>query len=322
MRADRLMSLLLLLQAHGKLTAPDLARRLEVSVRTVMRDVEALSTAGVPVYAERGRGGGIVLLPGWRTDVAGLTEAEARALFSATGRGALPGTGAAAPFESALRKLLAAVPAASRRDLARSRERVLVDPAAWRSAPEPVPHLGALQDALWEQRRVVLRYEHGGRPPARRRLVDPWGLVSKNGTWYLVAASGGQPRMFRVSRVRAVTATAEPSACPDDLDLAAVWARLQEQVERTWGEVVPVRFEVLAGHADVVARVCAPQAVGAVREEPCAREGWRCLAADFRALGAARGVLLGFGPVVRVLDPPGLVADLLATARAVLDAYG
>ena len=227
-RADRLMSLLLLLQTHGKLPAPELARRLEVSVRTVLRDVEALSASGVPVYAERGRHGGIALLAGWRTDVAGLTEAEARALFSVTGRGGQ--APAAAPFESALRKLLAAAPAAARDDPARHRERVLVDAAAWRRSPEPTPFLGPLQDALWAQRRVVLRYEHGSGPPARRRLVDPYGLVSKNGVWYLVGACDGEARMFRVSRVRDVTATAEAARCPPDLDLAAVWAGLQAGV--------------------------------------------------------------------------------------------
>ncbi|GAA4986707.1 WYL domain-containing protein [Kineococcus glutinatus] len=185
-----------------------------------------------------------------------------------------------------------------------------------------MPHLALLQDALWEERRLVLHYEHGGRPPARRWLLDPWGLVSKNGVWYLVAAAGGDPRMFRVSRVRGAETTPEPSRCPADLDLAAVWARLQADVERLWGPLLAVRFAVRAEHAEVVVRVCAPQVVGEVREEPCTTAGWRGFSADFRAAGAARGVLLGFGADVRVLEPPELVADVLATARSVLASYG
>ncbi|NIZ91163.1 helix-turn-helix transcriptional regulator [Kineococcus rubinsiae] len=313
MRADRLLSMLLLLQTHGRLPAPQLAQRLEVSVRTVLRDVEALSASGVPVFTERGRHGGIALLPGWRTDVVGLTAAEGRALVSAPGQGP--------EFRSALRKVLASAPAPQRDQLQRAGERVLSEPAGWHRAPVPGPHLAALQEAVFAGSRVVLDYRHSGQDAPRRRTVDPHGLVAKGGIWYLVAAHRGTPRLFRVDRVSGVRATGAPAAAPE-APLAQVWARLRAEVERPRVPPVEVRFRVRGAVADRVLRVVAAQLTGPAEPVGGPDDGWREFTAPFRAVPAATAALLGLGTDVHVLAPPELVADLVTTAREVLGAYG
>src|SRR5947209_21216 len=220
-----------MLQAHRRLSARDLAGRLEVSERTIHRDVEALSAAGVPVYAERGRHGGIALLPGYRTDVSGLTAPEARALFVFAGRGTLADLGLEGDLRSALRKLLSVLPEPHRPGAEQAAGRVVVDPRAWMRSRERLPHLAVVQDAVWRDRRLRLRYRRPGAPDAVERLLDPYGLVAKAGTWYLVAADAGEPRLYRVSRIEAAEATEEPADRPPGLDLEALWEDLRGRVE-------------------------------------------------------------------------------------------
>lgn len=186
-KADRLLSILLLLQTRGRVPAHELAERLEVSVRTIYRDVEALSAAGVPVYAERGRHGGIELLAGFRTDVTGLTADESRALFVLAAQGAHAALGLDAALGSALRKVMAALPAPHRPAAETTGRRILVDSARWKRGPQEPVDLDALQDAVFTDRRLRLRYRHGGDTEPRTYTVDPYGLVSKAGVWYLVA---------------------------------------------------------------------------------------------------------------------------------------
>ncbi len=187
MKADRLLSILLLLQTRGQVPAAELAERLEVSVRTIYRDVDALSAAGVPVWAERGRHGGINLLPGYRTDVTGLTSDEARALFVLSSQGTHDALGLGSAIGSALRKVMAALPAPHRPAAERTSERILVDPVRWqRTAPVDAVDLGELQRAVLADRRLALRYRHSGSAAPSEYTVDPYGLVSKAGVWYLV----------------------------------------------------------------------------------------------------------------------------------------
>ena len=215
MKSGRLLEILLLLQARGQVTAAELAERLEVSPRTVYRDAEALSSAGVPIYTERGRGGGIRLLPGYRTDVSGLTQDEARALFVLTTGGAQEDLGLGTAARSAILKVMRAVPEPFRPAATATSQRILVDPAGWMRAPDPVGELGVLQAAVFTDRRVRLRYRSSGQRAARAtRVVDPYGLVCKAGIWYLVADSGGEPRLFRVSRVVSAVAGRGAGAAP------------------------------------------------------------------------------------------------------------
>lgn len=318
MRSDRLLATLLLLQTHGRLPAPEIARRLEVSTRTVQRDVEALSAAGVPVYCERGRAGGVVLMDGYRTDVTGLTDEEMRALFVLGGAGS-DERGLGPALASAARKLTAALPESRRRDVDRARQRLLVEPHGWRREHGPDDgNLPALEAALVADERVRIRYASVGGSPSWR-TVDPYGLVSKAGVWYLVAAHRGAPRMFRVSRVAEVRTVATPARRPDDRSLAEVWAELRDRLERG-AESVEVRFRVRHDEVARTLRVIAAQLTGP--PEIVASDGDRdVVVAPFRALGAARGALLGFGDAVEVLEPEVLRADMRVTAAAVADLY-
>jgi predicted DNA-binding transcriptional regulator YafY len=326
-RADRLISLLLLLQAHGQLPAPELAKRLEVSVRTVFRDMDALSAAGFPVYAERGRAGGCALLPGFKTDVSGLTAAEAQALFVLTGGGATPvaDLGLSAPARSALQKLAAGLPASVRPQAEKLARHILVDARGWYRATSPETTGGdrwleTLRSAVLDGRRVRLRYE--SQRGSEARLIDPWGLVTKAGIWYLVAAHRGRPRMYRISRVARATVLKEPAQRPADLDLATVWQRLRAEVERPKVPPLPVTLRVRAGVAPMLRRLVEPQLVdaGDWADQPDG-EGWRRWALTFRAHRAASGTLLGLGDAVEVLDPPSLRAEMREVAAAVVLLY-
>jgi len=190
MRGDRLLSLVLLLRNRGRMTAAQLARELEVSSRTVLRDVEALSTAGIPVYAERGRDGGFALLPGFTTDLTGLTHDEALALLTAQSRATSEALGLGPAFAAAVRKIVAAVPDAARREAVDAADRVLVHRGGWLGDPDPDLHLAAVRRAVFAGKRLRLRYTARDEP-ARWRTVDPVGLVEARGRWYLLATRDG-----------------------------------------------------------------------------------------------------------------------------------
>ncbi|MDL5160331.1 helix-turn-helix transcriptional regulator [Actinomycetospora termitidis] len=312
MRSDRLLATLLLLQAHGRLSAPEIARRLEVSTRTVARDVEALSSAGVPVYAERGRLGGVVLMPGFRTDVSGLTDTEMRALLALTDdrAGAL-----GRELASAVRKLLAAIPEARRPGITQARRTVIVEQHAWRRPTAAPPALGVLERAVAVDERVRMRYRSASTGTVSTSTVDPYGLVSKAGTWYLIAARRGSPRMFRVDRVQEAEATGVPARRPDERGLEEVWADLRDRLEAA-PEAVDVRVRVVPDWRDRLLRVVAPQLV----DDP--REAVDALDLPFRSAGAAVGALLGFGAAVEVLGPVDVRAEMAARAAEVVALYG
>lgn len=323
MRSVRLLSILLLLQVHGRLSAGDLAGRLEVSERTIHRDVEALSAAGVPVYAERGRHGGIALLPGFRTDVSGLTASEASALFVFAGRGTLADLGLEADLRSALRKLLSVLPRPHRPEAERAAGRVVVDPRAWMRARDELPHLATVQEAVWRDRRLRIGYRRPGSAEAVERVLDPYGLVAKAGTWYLVGADAGEPRLYRVSRIEAAEVTGEAADRPANLDLEALWEALRGRVEER-GPGIEVEVRVRQERLELLLRVVASQVL-----EPPPRpaapgeegDGWTRLPLRYPSAGAALASLLGFGADVEVLEPAALRGDMLEAARAVVATY-
>ncbi|MGW5724235.1 helix-turn-helix transcriptional regulator [Amycolatopsis sp. NPDC003865] len=223
MRADRLVATLLLMQTRGRVTAAELAAELEISVATARRDLEALSTAGVPVYPQPGRGGGWQLVGGARTDLSGLTARESQALFLLAG----PAAAASPEVKSALRKLMGALPGTFRSGAEAAAEAIVVDPAGWgERVKERPPMVELLRDAVIARRRV--RFTYGG----RERLVDPWGLVDKDDVWYLVAGTPAGRRTFRVDRIAAPVPTEEPADRPADLELAKVWDEVVEEIEK------------------------------------------------------------------------------------------
>jgi predicted DNA-binding transcriptional regulator YafY len=318
MRSQRLLSLLLILQSRGRATAPELARELETSVRTVYRDVAALSAAGVPVYTEQGHGGGVRLLPGYRTDVTGLTAAESRALVALTGRALPDDLGLGTALSSAVHKLIAAVPASHRDDAQQARQRVLVDHSGWYRSVPPTPLLPDVQDAVWSGRRLRVRYRHGDGRTAGY-LLDPYGLVVKAGVWYLVAAHRGRARLFRVDRVGAATRVDEPAARPADLDLAETWTRLRDAFEVH--DSVRVRLRAAPGSVELLVRMTDGRRIGDPAVTGPGPDGRPEVELSFPSVELARITLLGLGPAVEVVEPAGLRAAVLDEARRLMALY-
>ncbi|MEU7578371.1 YafY family protein [Streptomyces sp. NPDC041068] len=322
MKSDRLLSILLLLQTRGRVPAHELAERLEVSVRTIYRDVEALSASGVPVYAERGRHGGIELLAGFRTDVTGLTADESRALFILAAQGAHAALGLDDALGSALRKVMAALPEPHRPAAELMSRRVLVDSARWmpgaREAAPAAVDLDALQDAVFSDRRLRLSYRHGGDAAPSTYTVDPYGLVSKAGVWYLVADRRGAPQLFRADRVRSATVTDTPVKRRAGVELADVWGVLKRQVEDR-----PVGIEVTARVArrrfQLFLRLQGQHLAGPFEDDG---ESERItVRLGFGVVGETR-TLLPFGADVEVLSPPEVRAELARAAASVTELYG
>jgi predicted DNA-binding transcriptional regulator YafY len=318
MKSSRLLEILLLLQARGQVTAGELAERLEVSPRTIYRDAEALSAAGVPIYAERGRAGGIRLLPGYRTDVTGLTRDEARALFVLTTGGAQEDLGLGTAARSAILKVMRAVPEPFRPAATATSQRILVDPAGWMRAAEPTGGLGVLQAAVFSDRRVRLGYRSSGQRAPRERMVDPYGLVCKGGVWYLVADQDGAPRLFRVSRVTSAVADEAPVRRRDGVELAELWELLRRQVEERPAEIA-VTARVRRERLDMFRRICAAY----LAEDSGDGAGdveWAVVGLRFAAVPAAR-TLLSFGDDVEVVSPGEVRADLASVAAGVVTLY-
>jgi predicted DNA-binding transcriptional regulator YafY len=317
MRADRLLSILLLLQAHRRLTAGELARRLEVSPRTIYRDLDALSAAGVPVYAERGSGGGCRLADGYRTNLTGLNDAELQTLVLSKPARLLADLGLRETADAALLKLLAALPDRARREAEQARRRIHIDVTGWNRPDEAAPHLPALQEAIWRERRARLAYRRSD-DAAVERLVDPLGLVAKGSVWYLVAGVEGEIRTYRVSRVDAVGLIDEACVRPDDFDLEAYWrqasARFRASLPR-YPATVRIDATILARlrHAGGYARI---ERV----EEPDA-DGWMTLAMDFETEESACAYVLSFGPRIEVVEPRDLREKVVDLAQAVVALY-
>ena len=319
MRASRLVQLLLVLQARGKTTAGVLARELEVSERTIHRDVDALSAAGVPIYAERGPHGGIQLVDGYRTRLTGLTADEAEALFLSGLPGPAAELGLGTVVAAARLKVLAALPTELRARAARLVERFHLDAAAWFHDADRVPHLAALAEVVWEGRQAVITYRRAGGEVERR--IDPLGLVLKAGVWYVVAGIDGTIRTYRAARVRAVRASDEPARRPPDFDLAAYWAASTEAYERDAPRIeISVRVAPAAGGllADLVGDRAFRAATALDGDDP---DGWRRLrlAVDWPEEVPAR--LLAAGDTIEVLDPPAVRARMRELAEIALRRY-
>lgn len=303
MRSSRLVALLLLLQRRQRATAAELAAELEVSVRTLYRDVAALVAAGVPVWTEPGPHGGVRLVEGWRTRLDGLTAEEASALFLSGAPQAIADLGLGAVALSARIKLDATLPAELRGRAGRIRERFLLDAPAWFARPEPLMALPVVAAAVWEARAIDLRY--GGRPTTRR--VEPLGLVLKAGTWYLVARQRGELRTYRVGRIDHAELRDEGFTRPDGFDLAAWWTASSAAFDRSL-LVYPCRVRLspwaqqrlpdLVPH-DAIRRMLADAG-------PPDADGWRAVDLLLEGEEVAADQLSGLGVGVEVLEPAAL----------------
>ncbi|MFP2958711.1 helix-turn-helix transcriptional regulator [Myxococcus sp. 1LA] len=321
MRADRLVSLTLLLQTRPKMTAGELARELQVSERTIHRDLDALSGAGVPVYATRGAAGGVALMEGWRTQLTGFTRTELHALAAVAAPGALDDLGLTSALRSGLMKLAASLPALQKPALEYARQRLHVDASSWFVEREPVPHLATLRDAVWQDRRVSLTYrDFEGKPS--RKVVDPYALVIKGDRWYLVAGTDAdEPRVYRGSRVEGARMRPETFARPERFDLPTFW--------KAWC----ARFAEKRAQYDVTLRLT-PEALEALRKirppadgarldaAPLAADGSKTVVVDFERESIAFSQLCDVGTGFEVLAPEFLRMRLLKLATSILDAHG
>ncbi|MBF6287236.1 YafY family transcriptional regulator [Nocardia cyriacigeorgica] len=320
MRASRLVQLLLLLQTRGRSTAPQLARELEVSVRTVYRDIEALSAAGVPVYTEPGRAGGIELVDGYRTRLTGLTSDEADAVLLAGLPGAAADLGLGTVLATAQLKVLAALPPELRGRATRVAERVHIDAPGWFHRPEETPTLATVADALWHDRRLTIRYARKDRTV--ERTLDPLGLVSKAGTWYLVAREGRAVRSYRVGRIVSATPTGETFQRPDDFDLAAHWAASAQEFARSMLRV-RARCRIAQSHLGLLRLMNDPAVVteALASAGPPDADGWVELTVPSESWDVLTTGLLPLGEFAEVLDPPELRARFAATAAGMHALY-
>ncbi|MCU4185416.1 WYL domain-containing protein [Acidiferrimicrobium sp. IK] len=314
MRADRLVAIVLLLQARGAMSAPQLAAELEVSTRTVYRDVEALGAAGVPVYAERGAQGGIRLLEGYRTDLTGLNAGEAEALLLMGIPGPVGRLGLGQRSDAARRKVLAALPRQGREAAEAVRQKVFVDPDGWEAVPL-LPHLVAVAEAVWSERRIRIDYVRADNAKVTR-TVDPLGLVLKAGTWYLIGSLGQWEVTFRVERIRAVEVLERPAHRPCGFDLAAHWASVVAEVR---DERLPVTVR-LAVERSIAGEL--PRRLGeAVRDQvvdALAADGSRIVVdVGFRSDADAVAAVLSLGSAAEILSPPALRSRAAAEAAAV-----
>ncbi|MFE6225015.1 MULTISPECIES: WYL domain-containing protein [unclassified Streptomyces] len=320
MRADRLVSLVLLLRRHGRMTAGALARELEVSTRTVLRDIEALSAAGVPVYAERGRHGGFALLPGFRTELTGLNHEEALALLTAgTGR-AERAFGLGSALASAMRKVIDALPETHQATASDAARRFLVEPEtdllARRTVAEEVPGgtMGAVRRAVLAGRKLRLRYAAVGQSP-RWRTVDPIGLVTVRDTSYLLATRSGEDRTYRLSRVLAAEELPEAAERPGQVDLDRIW---RERSARflSGGDHVTVPLLL-----DPARREELLDTVLAVRAEEPKEDGRLRLEVVFQDARHAEWALWRLGADAEALAPPSLRAALRDRAAGLAARY-
>ena len=320
MRADRLLSLLMLLQTRGRMTAAQLADELEVSERTIYRDMDALSIAGVPVYGEPGPEGGYALVESYRTNLTGLNEAETRALFMLSVPAPLTELGVTGELKAALRKLAAAVPDSRRGEEERARQRIHLDSRWWFQGQEPVPHLGVLHQAVWDDRRLNLTYRHIIGIPIQQ-VADPYGLVAKAGVWHLIYAAEGLVRVLPVGRVIEVESLSEGFQRPGDFDLAGFW--------RDWcaeHEARRVGYPAIVRVSPEMAPFLAYYFGHGVREaldeaSPPDAQGWITVRLFFERLEEARARILGLGAGAEVPEPVALRLSVADHAEQIARLY-
>ncbi|MEU9986689.1 YafY family protein [Streptomyces sp. NPDC048045] len=314
MKSSRLVSILLLLQTRGRMTAAQLAEELEVSARTVYRDIEALSAAGVPLYGDAGHAGGYRLLDGYRTRLTGLTTGEAEALFLAGAPGPAAELGLGPVLAAAQLKVRAALPAELRAHADRISGRFHLDAPGWYADADEVPHLAAVADAVWRSRVLRVRYRRWREPTDVERRLEPYGLVLKAGRWYVVAAPG--PRTYRVDQILRLTTCEEEFSRPDDFDLGAYWTAYQRDFhDRLYrGEAV---VRLAPGAQPTGPAAAAVRARGRVQPD-----GWTLVTLPIESVEHAHGEFLRMGSDVEVLGPPELRERIARTAAELAERYG
>ena len=323
MRASRLISVLLLLQTRGRMTAGQLAEELEVSIRTVYRDVEALSASGVPIFADRGVHGGFQLVEGYRTRLTGLTPGEAEALFLSGYPGPAAQLGLGTVLAAAQLKVLAALPPELRSRAGRLRQRFHLDAPGWFQEPEVSPHLQQIAEAVWADRRLHMSYRRGSSDgPLVERVVDPLGVVLKGGIWYLVAQADNSRRTYRVSRILDIELLPEHFVRPDDFDLGEYWERSVAEYAGSlpsFPATVKVRGDGLDRLGDAIGRAQTAEAMTTATGPD--QDGWLTLSLLAEDLWHAQAQLMQLGADAVVLEPTDLRELIAGVSRAMAALY-
>lgn len=317
MRADRLLSLVLLLQTRGKMTAQALAEELGVSRRTILRDVDALSFAGIPIYSEGGHGGGMALDEHYRLSLTGLKETEVRALFLSSNASLLHDIGLGDAAESTLLKLAAALPEPHQPSVDALRQRILIDPVWWWHDLQPLPFWDELQRAVYEDRCIRVRYESYGGAEAER-VLEPYSLVAKASLWYLIARRAGELRTYRVSRLKAVTLLDGHFQRDPDYDLPTYWRdHIQEFLATLMEYAFTLRIDsrhmasskwYTPGRTDIL--------------EAAGDDGWLTARLWVESEEQAALFVLTMGRSAVIVEPDALRAKVLALARGLVAQHG
>lgn len=316
MRASRLIAIVLLMQNNGKMTSKALAEKLEVSERTIIRDMESLCEAGVPVYAERGLHGGWVLSEGYRTNLTGMQADELVSVLLANQSVLLDDLGIAKHYDAAIQKLLAAAPVDVSRGAALARQKIHIDGAGWHQVQESQPFLAIVQEAVWEEKLLRLRYprEDG----IAERIVHPLGLVAKRSVWYLIGEAGGEKRTYRISRLQDAVMLEERFERPAGFDLADYW----EQSMGEFKQSLPKYPALIAIQEDMLARLTKERYVKIIKSEPCeGRQGWLSARVEFQSVESACEIILSYGSRIQVLEPSALLERVKVEVKAIYGLY-
>lgn len=316
MRADRLLSIMLMLQNGGKKSTRYLAEQLEVSERTIIRDMESLSSAGIPVYAERGSLGGWVLEESYRTNLTGMTHDELISLLVTSHSPLIGDLGIRKHFDAAYQKLLASSPRSIRQDAEMIREKIHIDGAGWHSYRESHPYLTVLQEALWLDRITRIQYMKG--EERVERMIHPLGLVAKRSTWYVVAESQGELRTYRVSRIVDAVITEEAFERPADFNLADYW---EESLTRFMQNLPQYPAQVRMS-LNLTERLKRERYVKILRcDMDNQQSGWIAADLEFNTLESASAILLSCGAEIEVIAPQELREHVSTAAKAITRLY-
>ncbi|MER8185694.1 YafY family protein [Kitasatospora sp. NPDC094015] len=317
MKSSRLLSIVLLLQTRERMTAAQLAEELEVSVRTVYRDIESLHAAGVPLYGDAGHAGGYRLLAGYRTRLTGLSAGEAEAIFLSGLPGPAGELGLGPALAAAQLKLRAALPPELREQADRLRARFHLDAPGWYAEDDEVPHLPQVAEAVWGGRVIDVRYRRWKEPTDVDRRLEPYGLVLKAGRWYLVAGPQPGARTYRVDQILELTLREERFEAPAGFDLAGYWRRSQADFHaRLHQDEAVVRLSPRGAARLTGAAARALAATGT--PEP---GGWTRAVLPVESLDHAHAAFLALGTDIEVLAPPALRTRLATTAHALAARY-
>ncbi len=319
MRADRLLALMMVLQTRGRTTAADLANELEVSKRTIYRDIDALSATGVPVYADGGPGGGYALLDSYRTTLTGLNENEIRALFMLAIPGPLTDLGVNQQLKAAFLKLTSSLPGHYQEQAQSIRQRLHLDAAGWFQQEEPVPYLQAVQEAVWQDCQLSLSYRRGD-GTVNQRVVSPYGLVAKAGIWYVVVATDHGMRVYRVSRVETAVITQTHFTRPPAFDLAAFWSNWVAEYEVGLPKY-PVTLSVGPDLIDRLPHILGASVRSLLKEAQLDANGWKTIDYTFERLEEAQTLIMGMGTSVKVVAPDSLRVSIAKLANELAAHY-